>query len=48
MNKKLSKEELDNRICERCGYEGFRIIDKRNNKTVCITCGFVLLGESVK
>lgn len=42
---KLRKEErkiLDNLKCEECGGKGFRNIDRRNNKIICITCGFVL------
>lgn len=44
---KLRKEEieiLNNLKCEKCGRIGFRNIDRRNNKTICITCGFVLSG----
>ena len=37
-------EELNNMKCINCGRNGFRVVDKRNNKTVCITCGDVLLG----
>jgi len=38
-------EELDNMKCNNCGHKGFRVINKRNNKTICITCGDVLLGD---
>ena len=47
MENKLSEKiekELDNKKCDRCGSKGFRVVDKRNNKTICITCGFVLGG----
>lgn len=45
-SKILSKEELDNKECKNCGRKGFRIVDKRNNKTICITCGFALQKEN--
>ena len=36
----LAKQRiLDDKKCLECGHRGFRIVDKRNNKTICITCG---------
>ncbi len=39
---KLRKEErniLDNTKCDSCGHNGFRNVDRRTNKIICITCG---------
>jgi len=35
-------EELNNIKCINCGGNGFRVVDKRNNKTICIICGDAL------
>jgi len=42
---KLRKEErdiLDNLKCKNCERNGFRNIDRRSNKIICITCGDAL------